>query len=67
MKNYSNIEGRKFNGHYVGYSADGRAWRISGQSGNWYARANVTMQGKISQIIGFERLSEISAELKGIK
>ena len=31
MKSYHNIE--KLNGRYVGYSADGRSWRIQGKTG----------------------------------
>ena len=34
MKAFDNIENRKFPGkdYYTGYSADGRSWRITGQS-----------------------------------
>ena len=69
MKAFDNIENRKFPGkdYYTGYSADGRSWRITGQSGHWCAYANVTSQGKLSSLIGFERLSEISQELKEIE
>ncbi len=68
MKAFTNIESRKFPGrdHYTGYSADGRSWRIVGCSGNWSAYANVTAQGKISSLIGFERMQEISDELRKI-
>ena len=68
MKNYHNIEKSGFlNRQYVGYSADGRSWKISGCTGNWSAYANVTCQGSISIIAGFERLNEISKELENIK
>ena len=69
MKAFDNIETRKFPGkeYYVGYSADGRSWRITGKSGYWCARANVTSQDKLSSLIGFERLVEISQELKEIE
>ena len=66
MRNYHNIESRKFNGHYVGYDASGRSWRITGRTGNWTAIANVTKQGAINSLLGFDRLSEISAELSAI-
>lgn len=68
MNNYGNIETRKFPGkdHYTGYSADGRSWRIVGSTGNWSAYANLTHAGKLSSLIGFDRLSEISQELKEI-
>lgn len=61
------METRKINGHYIGYSADGRSWRITGKSGYWNAYANVTCQGSINTLLGFERLSEISIELSLIK
>lgn len=68
MKNYPNIEKSGFSGRqYVGYSADGRSWRISGQSGYWSATANVTRQGALSILIGFNTLAELSAELRGVK
>lgn len=67
MKNYPNIETRKTYGYYLAYSADGRSWRVSGKSGHWTATASVTSVGKINILIGFERLSEISEELKSIK
>lgn len=68
MRNYLNIEKSSFpNRQYVGYSADGRSWKISGSSGYWSAYANVTRQGSISMLIGCERLSEISKELENIK
>lgn len=67
MKNYPNIETRKINGHYIGYSNDGRSWRITGQSGNWSANSNVTRQGSLSQLYGFSTLSELSAELSKIE
>ena len=68
MKAFTNIESRKFPGrdHYTGYSADGRSWRIMGRSGYWSAYANVTAQGKISSLIGFKRMQEISDELRKI-
>lgn len=68
MKSFDNIETRKFPGrdHYTGYSADGRSWRIMGGSGNWSAHANVTSQEKLSMLMGFERMQEISDELRKI-
>ena len=69
MKAFDNIETRKFPGkdYYTGYSADGRSWRIVGRTGYWNAYANLTSQGKLSSLIGFERLAEISQELKEIE
>lgn len=67
MKSYSNIENRKWNGYYIGYSADGRSWRITGKSGYWNASASVTKQGSLNLLLGFERLQEISEELSNIK
>ena len=68
MKNYHNIESRRNPmGHYTGYSADGRAWRIMGRTGCWSAYANVTKAGSINQILMYDRLSEISEELESIK
>lgn len=67
MKYYHNIETRKISGHYVGYSADGRAWRITGRTGCWSAYANVTKSGSINQILMYDRLGEISTELESIK
>lgn len=67
MKNYHNIEPRKTNGNYVGYSADGRAWRITGRTGSWSAYANVTQQGSTNTLLMYDRLSEISEELESIK
>lgn len=67
MKNFHNVETRKINGYYIGYSADGRSWRITGHSGYWNAYANVTCQGSINCLLGFERISEISHELSLIK
>jgi hypothetical protein len=67
MKNYHNIEPRKTNGNYVGYSADGRAWRITGRTGCWSAYANVTQQGSTNTLLMYDRLSEISEELGAIK
>lgn len=66
MKNFPNIESRKINGHYVGYSADGRSWRITGSHGNWSAYANVTRQGSEKMFLGYDSLSEISVELLGV-
>lgn len=67
MKSYSNIETRKnIDGSRTGYDASGRSWRIYGASGCWHARANVTTQGLENMLFGYERLSEISALLKGI-
>lgn len=68
MKSYRNIESKKspFGNHYVGYSADGRSWRISGSSGNWSAYANVTKQGSLRAILMCDRLSEISKELEAV-
>lgn len=69
MKRYLNIETRKFPGlnHYVGYSSDGRSWRIRGFSGNWNATANLTKAGSTNLLMGFERLQEISEQLAKIK
>ena len=67
MKSYHNIEPRKISGHYVGYSADGRAWRITGRTGCWSAYANVTQQGSTNTLLMYDRLSEISEELGAIK
>lgn len=69
MKSYGNIETRKFpgNDYYTGYSSDGRSWKIMGSTGYWSAYANVTSQGKLSSLIGFDRLREISEALKEIK
>jgi hypothetical protein len=68
MKNYHNIESKKSKaGHYSGYSADGRAWRITGRTGCWSAHANVTKAGSINQILMYDRLHEISTELESIK
>ncbi len=68
MRAFDNIESRKFPGrnHYTGYSTDGRSWRIMGRSGYWSAYANVTVQGKLSSLIGFERMQEISEKLMEI-
>lgn len=66
MRNYPNIESRRTGGHYIAYDATGRSWRITGRSGVWTARANVTVQGLIGLLCGYERLSEISAELAAI-
>lgn len=68
MKNYHNIESKKSKlGHYRGYSADGRTWRITGRTGCWSAYANVTKAGSTNQILMYDRLAEISAELESIK
>lgn len=67
MKNYHNIENQKMHGYYVGYSADGRAWRITGRTGCWSAYANVTKAGSTNQILMYDRLAEISAKLESIK
>ena len=69
MKNYGNIETRKFPGrdHYTGYRAGGRSWRIHGTTGYWSAIANCTKQGSINLLVGFDRLQEISEELQVIK
>lgn len=64
---YDNIENKKTNGYYIGYDATGRSWRITGKYGCWSARANVTVQGLLGNLIGFDKLSEISHELKLIK
>lgn len=68
MKSYHNIESRKspFGDYYVGYSDDGRGWRIRGRSGNWTAIANVTCQGSLNRLMGYDTLAEISAELEKI-
>lgn len=69
MKAFDNIETRKFPGqnHYVGYSSDGRSWRIHGYSGNWNATANLTRAGSMNLLVGLDRLQEISEELAKIK
>lgn len=68
MKNYHNIESRRNHlGHYIGYSADGRLWCITGRTGCWSAYANVTKTGSVNQILMYDRLAEISAELESIK
>ena len=65
---YHNIERPGFFGRqYVGYSSDGRSWRISGKYGYWSATANVTRQGKLSVLIGFNTLAELSAKLGDVK
>lgn len=68
-KSFHNIEYRRFPGasYYVGYSADGRSWRIHGNPGNWSAYANLTSQGKLNTLIGFDSLAEISNELGEVK
>jgi hypothetical protein len=65
-RTFHNIETRRINGYKIGYDASGRSWRIYGKSGNWTAVANITMQGHISRIEGYERLAEISAKLSTI-
>ena len=68
MKTYFNIEKSGFAGRqYLGYSAYGRSWRISGQSGYWSATANVTRQGALNVLIGFNTLAELSSELGDVK
>ena len=67
MKSYHNIETRKINGRYIGYSADGRSWRIHGKSGDWTAVANLTKQGSMNLIMAFDTLREISAELENTR
>lgn len=69
MKNYHNIESKRLPGHayYIGYSGDGRSWRITGQSGNWSAKASMTKAGSTNLLIGFDRMDEISKELQQIK
>jgi hypothetical protein len=67
MKNFHNIEKSLFEAKtYIGYSADGRSWRIRGGSGNWSAYANVTCAGSTNVLIGFDRIAEISKELEAI-
>lgn len=67
MKSYPNIEHHKnFDGSRTGYDGTGRSWRISGHTGYWCARANVTAQGLCNNLIGYETLDEISQELKQI-
>ena len=65
-RTFHNIETRRTNGYKIGYDASGRSWRMYGKSGNWTAVANITMQGHISRLVGFERLSEISEKLSTI-
>ncbi len=61
MKSYFNIETqRNFDGSRTGYDATGRSWRIYGRHGNWTARANVTNQGLLGPLLGYETLQEIS-------
>jgi hypothetical protein len=67
MKNYHNIESKRFNGAYTGYSADDRSWRITAGSRSWIARARVTKQGGTNLLCGFETLAEISEALAAIK
>lgn len=68
MRSFHNIEKSGFHARqYVGYSADGRSWKITGSTGYWTARANLTKQGSLNILIGFERLSELSEELQQIK
>lgn len=66
MKNFHNIETKKINGYYIGYDATGRSWRITGKTGCWNAYASVTVQGLLNCLLGFDRLSEISAELSNM-
>ena len=68
MKSYHNIEKSGFPPRqYVGYSADGRSWRISGRSGYWNATANLTRQGSCNLIYGYPLLSDISRLLEVTK
>jgi len=64
---YCNIETRRINGHKIAYSADGRSWRIFGRTGNYTARANLTVQGKLNLLCGMQNLLELSDELEKIK
>lgn len=67
MKSFHNIDRcRRAGEHHTGYSADGRSWRIVGRSGYWSAYANVTAQGHLNTLIGFDRLSDISKELEKV-
>lgn len=68
MKNYHNIEKSAFpTRQYVGYSADGRSWRITGRSGYWTATANLTRQGACNLVCGYPLLSDISRLLDAVK
>lgn len=68
MKDFHNIEKSAFpQRQYVGYSADGRSWRITGRSGYWTATANLTRQGSINLIMGVDRIAHISNQFAGIK
>lgn len=68
MKSFYNIEKSKVPGkQYVGYSA-GSVWEIYGSYGNWSARKTVgPIVGKTKLLIGFDTLSEISAELTALE
>lgn len=67
MKNLFNIEKSVFPGRqYVGYSADGRSWRISGAFGNWTAIANVTSQGEMKAFYGADTLAYLSNQLSSV-
>ena len=68
MKSYQNIEKSGFpSRQYVGYSADGRSWRIAGKSGYWSAIANLTRQGSCNLLYGYRLLSDISSLLEVTK
>jgi hypothetical protein len=68
MKNYDNIENNKnCDGSRTGYDGTGRSWRIYGASGDWYARANVIVQGLLNAIYGCQTLQEVSDDLRRVK
>lgn len=67
MKSYPNINHhRNSDGSRLGFDAAGRSWQITGRSGNWTAKANVTRAGCTNLLMGYETLDEVSLELSEI-